>query len=278
MAGKYQKKRQPKKRILPVWLLLLLVLLTTGGIGTAVAKFIQSTTGQTLFKAPEFYFTSDLLSTENPHYVLNSAVDHVTFTLRNSADALRVSEVSIDYTVTVDNGASVKHKPGITDTVAISKTLPKNQRTEVTYELSGLRSGITYTVTAKGAAGYNQTLQATFTISDKDENVHKHLEVSRDGYMILTVWTHNVSGTLSVNFPDELIPDNTNVDMESVYNKDDGDASDGEDASFEVEDFGEYASQTYRFFYNDGTYSVQDFFVSISRNNDIYLAEPADLP
>ena len=29
-------------------------------IGTAVAKFIQSTTGQTLFKAPEFYFTSDL--------------------------------------------------------------------------------------------------------------------------------------------------------------------------------------------------------------------------
>ena len=278
MAGKYQKKRQPKKRTLPVWLLLLLVLLTTGGIGTAVAKYIQSTTGQTLIKASDFYFTSDLLSTENPHYVLNSAVDHVTFTLRNSADALRVSEVSIDYEVTVDNGASVKHKPGITDTVAISKTLPENQRTEVTYELSGLKPGITYTVTAKGAAGYNQTLQATFTVSDKDENVHKHLEVSRDGYMILTVWTHNVSGTLLVNFPDELIPDNTNVDMESVYNKDDGDASDGEDASFEVEDFGEYASQTYRFFYNDGTYSVQDFFVSISRNNDIYLAEPADLP
>ena len=272
MAGKYQKKRQPKKRILPVWLLLLLVLLTTGGIGTAVAKFIQSTTGQTLFKAPEFYFTSDLLSTENPHYVLNSAVDHVTFTLRNSADALRVSEVSIDYEVTVDNGASVKHKPGITDTVAISKTLPKNQRTEVTYELSGLKPGITYTVTAKGAAGYNQTLQATFTVSDKDENVHKHLEVSRDGYMILTVWTHNVSGTLSVSFPDDLIPDNTNVDMGSVYNMD------GKTASFIVEKFGKYSSQTYRFFYNGGTYSAQNFIVSISSNDKTYPAVSADLP
>lgn len=75
MTGKYLKKRRRKKRILPVWLLLLLVLLTTGGIGTAVAKFIQSSTGQTLVKAPEFYFTSDLLSTENPHYVLNSAVN-----------------------------------------------------------------------------------------------------------------------------------------------------------------------------------------------------------
>ena len=42
MAGKYQKKRWRKKRILPVWLLLLLVLLTTGGIGTTVAKYIQT--------------------------------------------------------------------------------------------------------------------------------------------------------------------------------------------------------------------------------------------
>lgn len=272
MTGKYQKKRWRKKRILPVWLLLLLVLLTTGGIGTAVAKYIQSTTGQTLVKAPEFYFTSDLLSTENPHYVLNSAVDHVTFTLRNSADALRVSQVDIGYEVSVDNGASVQHKPGITDTGALSKMLPKNQLTEVTYELSGLWPGITYTVTAKGAAGYSQTLQATFTVSDKDENVHKHLEVSRDGYMILTVWTHNVSGTLLVNFPDELIPDNTNVDMESVYNKD------GEAASFTVDSFGKYSSQTYRFFYNDGTYDARNFTVSVSGNDKTYLAESADLP
>lgn len=272
MTGKYQKKRWRKKWILPVWLLLLLVLLTTGGIGTAVAKFMQSSTGQAFVKAPEFYFTSDLLSAENPHYVLNSAVDHVTFTLRNSADALRVSQVDIGYEVSVDNGASVQHKPGITDTGALSKMLPKNQLTEVTYELSGLRPGITYTVTAKGAAGYSQTLQATFTVSDKDENVHKHLQVSRDGYMILTVWTHNVSGTLSVSFPDDLIPDNTNVDMGSVYNKDGG------AASFTVDSFGKYSSQTYRFFYNDGTYDARNFTVSVSGNGKTYLAESADLP
>lgn len=272
MTGKYQKKRWRKKRILPVWLLLLLVLLTTGGIGTAVAKFMQSSTGQAFVKAPEFYFTSDLLSAENPHYVLNSAVDHVTFTLRNSADALRVSEVSIDYEVTVDNGASVQYEPGATDPEELSNTLPEDIKTEVTYTLGNLKPGVTYTVTAKGDAGYTQTLWATFTVSDKDENVHKHLEVSRDGYMILTVWTHNVSGTLSVSFPDDLIPDNTNVDMGSVYNKDGG------AASFTVDSFGKYSSQTYRFFYNDGTYDARNFTVSVSGNGKTYLAESADLP
>ena len=272
MTGKYLKKRRRKKRIGPVWLLLLLVLLTTGGIGTAVAKFIQSSTGQTLVKAPEFYFTSDLLSTENPHYVLNSAVNRVTFTLRNSADALRVSQVDIDYEVSTDNGASVQYKPGITDTGALSKTLPQNQPTEVTYELSGLKPGITYTVTATGAAGYTQTLQAIFTVSDKDENVHKHLQISRDGYMILTVWTHNVAGTLSVSFPDDLIPDNTNEHMGSVYNKDGG------AASFTVDNFGKYSSQTYRFFNNGTAYTAGQFDVSISSNGTKYLAAEADLP
>lgn len=262
MAGKYQKKRQPKKRILPVWLLLLLVLLTTGGIGTAVAKYIQSTTGQTLVKAPEFYFTSDLLAVEPQKYVLNSNVSEVTFVLRNRADDFRISEVPIEYKITTTGGT----------VTPVSGSMAADVQNDVTVKLSNMQPGITYEVTATGEAGYKQTLKATFTVSDKDENVHKHLEVSRDGYMILTVWTHNVSGTLSVSFPNDLIPDNTNVDMGSVYNKD------GEAASFEVKDFGKYSSKTYRFFYNGGTYSAQNFIVSISSNGKTYLAEPADLP
>lgn len=270
MSGRFQKNRKQKKRILAIWLLL--ILLITGGIGTAVAKYIQTTTGQTLVKAPEFYFTSDLLSTENPRYVLNSAVNQVTFAIRNTADALRVSQVDIDYDVYVDNGASVQYKPGATDPEELANTLPQDIKTEVKYILGSLKSGVTYTVTVEGDAGYTQTLRATFAVSDKDENVYKHLELSPDGYMILTVWTHNVSGTLSVSFPDALIPDNTNAYMGSVYNRDGG------AAGFAADNFEKYSSQTFRFFYHGGTYDADDFSVSVSSDGTTYLAESADMP
>ena len=45
MAGKYHKKKTHRKGILRVCLVLMLVMLVSGGIGTTVAKYIQSTGG-----------------------------------------------------------------------------------------------------------------------------------------------------------------------------------------------------------------------------------------
>ena len=260
MAGQYQKKRQPKKRILPVWLLLLLVLLTTGGIGTTVAKYIHSSNGKLLLKAPEFYFTSDLLTADTENYVLNSRTKQVTFTLSDKADTLRASDDPVNYTITTTGG-----------TLSSASGTLKNQTVEVT--LRDLQPGVTYRVEATGKAGYTKKLSATFRVSDTDEDVYKHLEVSGDGYMILTVWTHNVTGTMSVVFPAELIPDNTNTHMGSVYNIDDSSKN-----SFAAGNWGKYSSQTYRFFYNGGAYSADHFTISVTDNDKTYPAVTADLP
>ena len=241
---------------------LLLALVAASGIGMTFAKYSHGDAGQTMVKAPEFYFTSDLLTAvEPPHYVLNSSVNKVTFYIRNRADEYRVSEVPINYNVTVN------------DAELISGTIAAGASDDVAVVLSNMEPGETYTVTATGEAGYTQTLTASFTVSDKDENVYKNLMVSRDGYMILTVWTHNVEGQLSVSFPQALIPDNTNTHMETVYNKDAGGSS-----SFGAT-FGKYHSQTYRFFSTGATYNADDFWVSVSGDgNTTYTAVEANLP
>lgn len=260
MTEKHMQKRQQKK-----WMILgglLLALLIAGGIGMVSAKYSQSGSDQKMVKAPEFYFTSDLLTAdEYPNYVLNSSVQQVTFLLRNRADELRTSEVPIAYNVTV-NGAELR-----------SGTIAAGASDDVAVTLSNMEPGETYTVTATGEAGYTQTLKATFTVSNKDENVYKNLMVSQDGYLLLTVWTHNVEGELSVAFPDALIPDNTNTHMQTVYNKDAGGSS-----SFTAA-FGKYHSQTYRFFGTGGTYNADDFWVSVSGDgNTTYTAVEANLP
>jgi len=273
MAGKYQKKRIPRKGgALRIALLLALVLLTSGGIGTAVAKYIQSAEGKLMVKAPEFYFTSDLLTADgNASYMLNSGTEQVEFILSNGADKLRVSEVDIGYTVSVDNGAAVTHVSKLTDIGTVATTLPKDQLTEATYRLTGLKPGFTYTVTATAKAGYSQTLSAKFQVAGNDENIYKNLTVSPDGYLLLTVWTHNVADTLTIRFPDGVVPDNTNVDMEDVFNK----AGDSfQQGSFDSP-FNKYSSQTYRFF---GKASGSDFTVTRTVNGSIHSAEESALP
>lgn len=250
------------------WLILFLVLLTAGGIGTAVAKYIQSTGGKALFKAPEFYFSSNLLAVEPETYVFNSQTREVSFILRNSADALRTSEMDITYTVTVeendnntDENATVENGSG---------TLFKGGD-PVTVSLKNMRPGVTYTVQAKAEAGYKQTLSAVFTVAGKDENIYKHLENSPDGYLLLTVWTQNREGMLAVGFPNALIPDNTNADMAAVYNKN----SSGAEYTFNTT-IGKYSSKTFRFFPGGGGYTADDFDVMLTENNQ--KAQSAELP
>lgn len=264
MAGKNPQKKQQKKGLPLVWLLLVLILavLIAGGIGSSAAKYTQSDSGQTMVEAPEFYFTSDLLSVEPQNYVLNSGIQEVNFTLRNRADELRVSEVPIDYTVTATSGTITPEQGNISAGV----------QPNVEVELSDMQPGVIYEVTATGNAGYSQTLKAVFTISDNEEDVYKNLEMSSDDYyMLLTVWTHNVKGDLTIEFPENLIPDNTYEGMESVYNH-----SGGEN-KFTVDNFEKYSSQIFRFFHSSGIYSASDFDIYIENGGNKYPAETASL-
>ena len=264
MAGKYLKKKTHRKGILRVCLVLVLILLASGGIGTAVAKYIQSTGGKIMMKAPEFYFTSDLLTEDgNVSYMLNSNTTQVQFLLRSTADELRNSDMKIGYTVSLEKPQDAGGYLDITE-----GELTGTEKTK-TVTLRDVQPGVTYTVTAIGEAGYTQELSATFRVADKDQNVYKNLTQSPDGYLLLTVWTHNVAGTLNISFPECLVPDNTNPDMESVFNRDPSRAS-----SF-TSDFTKYSSKTYRFF---GTAEAKDFLVTGTIDGSIYTAAETALP
>lgn len=263
MWEKTKRKSETAHPVLPIWLLLLLTLtvLTVGGVGTAAAKYLHGSEGATMTIAPKFYFTSDLLTTDNRSYVLNSGVDEVEFTLSDKADDFRDSELPVSYKIEVTNDGKLSDSTGEFDHVD-----------KVNIKLSGMIPGKIYEVTATGTGGgYTKVLKATFKVTDQDENVYKHLEVSPDGYMILTVWTHNVEGKANVEFPGALIPDNTNKDMETVYNHDDTEFT---------SNFEKYASQTYRFFYTQGNINgIEDFDVTVTDSESkVYTAEASELP
>jgi hypothetical protein len=263
MAGKYQKNRIQHKGSLRVCLLLVLILLASGGIGTTVAKYIHSTDGKMLVKAPEFYFTSDLLTEDgNVSYMLNSNTTQVQFLLRSTADELRNSDMKIGYTVSLEKPEDASGYLDITE-----GELTGTEKTK-TVTLRDVQPGVTYTVTAIGEAGYTQELSATFRVADKDQNVYKNLTQSPDGYLLLTVWTHNVEGDLTISIPAGLIPDNTNPEMSEVYNVEDPTKN-----SF-TSSFEKYTSKTYRFF---GT-TTGEIKVTGTVGESTYIVNESALP
>lgn len=272
--------------------LLLVAFLCVGGIS---AKYIHQNSERNLFAAKEFYFTSDLLKEEGASYVLNSNTTSFTFTLRNNADELRFSEDDIAYTVTVtgkdlENGDVTPLINRGTDTPTSNEMenvkLAGDTVSVDTITVSNLVSGKTYEVTATGNAGYKTTLTATFTISDEGENIYKYLDTSNEAYVVLTVWTENIIGTVNISFPEVpgLIPDNTDVILRGVQNYQAADAtqnlSDGylaitaENPIADAESFTEeYSSRTYRFFIDEASdFNVEKFNVVLIQGENQYIA------
>ena len=271
--GKYQRKQlQIRKHTIIIITSMLLPVM----IGGVFAKYVYDNAGSNLLSAKEFYFTSNLLKEEGSKYVLNSTATEISFTLGNSADKLRCSQDDIIYDISVTNksGGTV---PEIIDGNTEHKLLGGSV-SQVTITLTNLEKGETYIVTSTGKAGYKQTLMAEFTVSENEENVYKHLEISTDNaYLLFTIWTENVVGELQVVTPAGLIPDNTNPILREVYNY--SGAEYGEIIFTDKINFDQtYSSYTYRFFVSDGSFNIDDFQVSIYKNGIEYPAEKADIP
>ena len=260
-----------KKRILRskrdaaslISIVMLLAVFFTALIGGVSAKYTQSGSNENAVVAKEFYFTSNLLTESGKSYTLNPGTDKITFTLGNNIDALRFSEVNINYTVTVTCGEKpVSTKNGTLKT----GNSPKIEN----IELDNLENGKTYKVTAVGQNGYKVTLKADFTVADDGSEVYKHLDTTNPAFVLLTVWTENVSGVAKIDINKAgLIPDNTDTVMASVKNY-----ANSNYATFEFTDREsfdvKYASRTYRFFIDDVTgITVNDFDVTV----DDHVAE-----
>lgn len=204
------------------------VVLTACAVGGIYAKYVYDRDRFGLVGTPSFYFQSDLLMAGGARYTLNSGTKSVTFTLTNSADDLRFSDEDISYTVTSDGGSLS----------VMEGTLTKKIKSEDTVTLSGLEDGKTYTVKAIGKAGFEETLTATFTVQSDAHAVYMHTDTSNPTFVVLTVWTKDLSGTVTVTIPEGLIPDNTDPSMEKF-------TTETRQFQFRLE---KYSSVSYRFF------------------------------
>lgn len=260
-----------KRNIIIIAVVLLLIM-----AGSVFAKYIFNTGGRNLLSAKEFYFTSNLLTEDKAKYVLNSTSTEISFTLGNNADKLRYSQDDIQYSIAVEskNGGSTPTLVYADD----EKVLKGGAVDTTSVTMKGLEMGKTYVVTATGQAGYKQTLKAEFEVSDKDENVYKYLDASNDKYVLLTVWTENITGNLKIEVNKTgLVPDNTDPALRNMYNYKDGvyEVMAGNDAIDDTKNYlKKYSSYTYRFFVSENKiYSVDDFNVFIENNGTKYLAE-----
>lgn len=267
--GKYEKRHSHIRKRTIIFTVLLVLLLTVGGV---FAKYVYNNDGINLLSAKEFYFTSNLLTENTAKYVLNSSTTEVSFTLGNNVDKLRFSKDDIKYSITVACKTG-SNEPTLVYTDS-EQVLNGGSVDSTAITLKNLEMGETYIVTAVGKAGYKQTLKAEFIVSDKEENVYKHLDTSNGAYVLLTVWTQNVRGKLTIGVTENgLIPDNTNPVLREVYNY-----QNGEYGMMDITDSSNftagYSSYTYRFFVSESlSYSVDDFDVFIENGGTTYLAK-----
>ena len=247
-------KSTPKKRrqiVGGVAAVFLLAALT----GTLYAKYIKSQEKAATVSAKEFYFTSDYLrdaAEPMKTYKLNAPISpadttSVTIALNNFADALRVSDVDIKYTVTLEVGGTEIPEMKQTGTISAGAG-----GTTAPITIDGLAAGTKYVVTVTGEGGYLETLQATFEVAAKDTAVYMHVDDTdpEDNYVLLTVWTKNVAGTATISIPTGLIPDNTDPAMAAATTGSFTDAA----GSFSAA----YSSHTYRFFKDAGAGSYTE--------------------
>ena len=253
---------------LRVALIIVLVLVLIVGISSVFAKYIHSNEGKNLLSAKEFYFTSNLLKENTAKYVLNSTATEISFTLGNNEDKLRFSQDDIKYEITVETNSGANAPTIVYDDT--EQILYGTAVDTATVTLKNLVMGETYIVTATGRAGYKQVLKAEFTVSDKAENIYKYLDTSNSAYVLLTVWTENIDGTLTIKVEESgLVPDNTDPVLRNVYNYNNGEY--GEMVITDSKNYtNTYSSYTYRFFVSgNGGYSADDFNVFI----ETHLAE-----
>ena len=213
-----------------------------------LAKYVHNNSSTSVALAHEFYFESDYLTEEGKIYEISADAELITVRLQNYPDSLRFASDDIDYKVVVTedgNPISVDDSEG---------ELKGNKSSSKNIEIPVI-SGKTYEVVATGDAGFVKEISATFVVREKEQVVYKSVENFNE-YVLLTVWTLDLKGDVSITFPSALIPDNTDDIMKNVKS---AAPSFVDDVNFTES----YSSHTYRFFKSSaGDISAESFAVT----------------
>lgn len=205
--SKYEKKRKPFPLASKIGLLILALLLVFNGY--TLAKYLTESHEENLYIARAFYFESDLLAAPAsngtyPSYTLRSGADSITVTLKNYPDELRVSEVDIDYTVTLTKAGANTPVDVKTGTLTISE-----KEEQVSFD--ALEPG-DYCLTAVSDGPYSATLKADFTVVGVDETYRFYVsDAAGSPVLYLTITSEDFEGTVNIGWPSGVLPDNTDT-------------------------------------------------------------------
>ncbi|MBQ4049896.1 MAG: hypothetical protein IJD07_04495 [Clostridia bacterium] len=243
---------------------LCLMCATALSFGGILGKYVLGTKADATAGSLKFYFGSNLLTEDCAEYTLNSDATSVDISLFNYADVYRYSADVISYTITVTGDSATLFETS--DTIAMGSA------NSDTVTISGLVAGKTYIVTAtatmpkadSSAQGYKKVLSAKFTVKEAKKKIYYHADASDDYVVYLTVWTDGLAGTVNVQPPAGLIPDNTWEGMADVQYEA------GACAEISVS-ISKNSSHTFRFF-KDSNYVGGAFVVKLTDSGATYDA------
>lgn len=198
---------------------LLVCILTVAlvAVSIAFAKYYYEYEKNSLYEAENFYFNSDLLKSEGTSYDFKKGVDFIKLNIANNIDSLRYTEIDTTYQVVITDmaGNTIVDKNGQTiDKITGTLSGDKINSEEITF--SNLKDG-TYKVVATALTPYVKQLEATFVISNNDNNVYYEVSDSAGSTVLyLTITTKDYNGNINITIPTGLLPDSNDVAMENV--------------------------------------------------------------
>lgn len=184
-----------------------LVSVLVGFTSVSIAKYQWKENEDVAYIPSSFYFESDLLKTNSATYNLQQNTSEIQIVLKNHADELRFSSSDVSYTILIKKGGVVVSGQTKSGTIT---TIEKQE----SIIFSGLSSGA-YEVVAQSTSPYTKTISATFIIPALNTAVQATIE-NQTMLGVVTVVTNDFSGTLTINFANSLVPDNTNPSMQGV--------------------------------------------------------------
>lgn len=213
--------KQSTKRLILVTVILA-VLLAVGLTGGLIARYASEKNNDTSMHSGRFYVSSDLLTKSGKAYdAPNWSVTGIVFEVYNheKENPALISDRDITYTVTVPSGWTVSVKDALGDTVSLvdgAYTLINVGATKHTVTLTAPPSATAEDVVPivlNTTAPYSTALSAEFTLKGKASPEYK-IE-NFDTYVLVTLYTNNYSGLMTVNWSADFSPDNTHPLMAS---------------------------------------------------------------
>ena len=195
-----------KKKIILIFVLVFIISFCSI-FGIAYALYTRTNNFLGIVQSEEFYLNSSVLKKEDVVYELNSGTTYVEFDILNYENSLRYSTEDIVVEITSTDGTLSTEEV----------TLKGDEASKTVVTLSGLVDGGTYTVTVTGKAGYQEILKATFVVRNNINEIYKYIDNSNPNYVLVTIWTKDVSGEVTINFElANLVVDNTWIGMEHI--------------------------------------------------------------